>query len=130
MHELSVCQALPGQVKAIARQHDARLVTPIKVPIGPLSGVESCLLKQAFPIASTGSIAEGAEPILEDLPVQVHCEHCGAEARAEADRLRCGRYGDYHTRLVGGDEPLLASVGLEKRGGESPLSGCGVKTHV
>jgi hydrogenase nickel incorporation protein HypA/HybF len=130
MHELSACQALHEQVKATARQHDARVVTRIKVPIGPLSEVESCLLKQAFPIASTGSIAEGAEPILEDLPVQVHCEHCGAEARADADRLRCGRSGDYHTRFVGGDELLLASVGLEKRGGESPLSGCGVKTHV
>lgn len=130
MHELSACQGLLEQLKAITRKHDARVVTRIKVPVGPLSGVESCVLKQAFPIASAGSIAAGAELIREDLPVQVHREHCGAEARAEANRLLCGRHGDYHTRRVGGDELLLANVELEKRGGESPLPGCGVKTHV
>lgn len=130
MHELSVCQAMLEQVKVIARQHAARLVTRIKVHIGPLSGDESYLLKQAVSIASAGSVAACAELMLEDRPVQVHCEHCGAAARAEVGRLFCGRCGAYHTRLGAGNELLLASAELEKRGGESPPSDCGVKTHV
>jgi hydrogenase nickel incorporation protein HypA/HybF len=114
MHELSVCQALIGQVQDIARQHRATSVTVVNVRIGPLSGVEPDLLEQAFPLASAGTVAEASRLVIEKLPVRVRCETCGAETAAEANRLICGRCGDWHTRLLGGDEMLLASVELEK----------------
>jgi len=60
MHELSVCQSMLRQVSEIARQHNARHIRQVQVRIGVLSGVEPDLLKQVFPIASTGTIAEGA----------------------------------------------------------------------
>ena len=114
MHELSVCQALIGQVEDIARQHRATAVTTVSVRIGPLSGVEPDLLEQAFPLASAGTVAEASQLVIEKLPIRVHCETCGAETAAEQNRLICGRCGDWHTRLVSGDEMLLASVELEK----------------
>jgi hydrogenase nickel incorporation protein HypA/HybF len=114
MHELSVCQALIGQVEDIARQHQATAVTTVNVRIGPLSGVEPDLLEQAFPLASAGTVAEASQLVIEKLPIRVHCETCGAETAAEQNRLICGRCGDWHTRLVSGDEMLLASVELEK----------------
>jgi hydrogenase nickel incorporation protein HypA/HybF len=42
----------------------------------------------------------------------VRCETCGAESVALPNRLVCGACGDWHTRLVSGDEMLLASVEL------------------
>lgn len=114
MHELSVCQALIAQVEDIARQHQAAAVTAVNVRIGPLSGVEPGLLEQAFPLASAGTVAQASRLVIEKLPVRVRCDTCGAETAAEANRLVCGSCGDWHTRLVSGDEMLLASVELEK----------------
>ena len=113
MHELSVCQALIRQVQDIAREHSAVAVTSVKLQIGPLSGVEADLLRQAFPLASAGSVAEAAQLVIEKLPIRVHCESCGAETAAEPNKLVCGTCGDWHTRLLSGDEMLLASVELE-----------------
>ena len=114
MHELSVCQALIRQLDAIARDERAVRITKVVVHIGPLSGVEAQLLRQAYPIASAGTAAADAELVLESLPIRVACEQCGAETEATANRLVCGACGDYHTRLIGGDELLLAQVELER----------------
>lgn len=114
MHELSVCQALVRQLNHIARREQAVRITQVVVHIGPLSGVEAQLLRHAYPIASAGTPAANAELILETLPIRVLCEACGAESEATANRLICGVCGDYHTRLLSGDELLLAQVGLER----------------
>lgn len=113
MHELAVCQAVIGQVEAVARTHGARAVAGIELRIGPLSGVEAPLLEQAFTIARAGTLAEGAELSIRTLPVRVHCEACGAETEATVSRLLCGRCGEWRTRVVSGDEMLLARVELE-----------------
>jgi len=113
MHELSVCQALVRQLRDIAREQHAVRITRVIVQIGPLSGVEPELLRHAYPIASAGSPAADATLVLEPLPIRVHCENCGADSDASANRLLCGVCGDYRTRLISGDELLLASVELE-----------------
>jgi hydrogenase nickel incorporation protein HypA/HybF len=112
MHELSVCQALIRQVQEIAREHRAVAVTSITLHIGPLSGIEADLLTQTFPLASAGSVAETAQLVIEKLPVRVQCESCGGESIVEPNKLVCGTCGDWHTRLLSGDEMLLASVEL------------------
>jgi hydrogenase nickel incorporation protein HypA/HybF len=100
------------QVEQIAQERQATAVIRITVSIGPLSGVEAHLLSQAFPLAAAGSIARDAELVIETLPVRVKCEQCGAETEARPNRLLCGTCGDHHTRLLSGDEMLLASLEL------------------
>jgi hydrogenase nickel incorporation protein HypA/HybF len=112
MHELAVCQALLDQVTDVARAHGAAGVQRIAVQVGPLSGVLPELLAQAFSVARAGTAAAGAVLEIEDVPVRVRCERCGAETTAAVNRLLCGACGDYHTRVVSGDELLLARVEL------------------
>jgi hydrogenase nickel incorporation protein HypA/HybF len=112
MHELSVCQALLDQVQRIAADHGADRVERILLRIGPLSGVEAALLRNAYALAAAGTLAEGAELEIEAAPVRVHCVTCGAETEATPNRLLCGACGDWHTRLVSGDEMLLAKLDL------------------
>jgi len=114
VHELAVCQSMLQQVQQIAAEHRATTVTRITVQLGPLSGVEAQLLSEAFPLAAADGIARNAELIIETLPVRVQCERCGAETEARPNRLLCGACGDYHTRLLSGDELLLASLELDR----------------
>jgi hydrogenase nickel incorporation protein HypA/HybF len=112
MHELSVCLALLDQVQSIARQHGATRVERILLRIGPLSGVEAPLLESAYPLAAAGTIAEHAVLDVETAPVVVRCRECGTETQATPNRLICGKCGGYRTRVISGDEMLLANLEL------------------
>jgi len=118
MHELAVCQALMDQVEQIAREQRADRVVAIHLGIGPLSGVEAALLEQAFSIARAGSVADDAELVIEDMAVRVSCKQCGEITDALPGRLLCGNCGDWHTRLVSGDELLLQHVEIIRQAPE------------
>ena len=114
MHELAICQSLMDQVESIARERDANSVTSITIGMGPLSGVEVQLLKNAYPIASAGTVAEDAELLIEHLPIKVRCSQCGSESDAQPNKLTCKQCGDWRTTLISGDEMMLMSVELER----------------
>jgi hydrogenase nickel incorporation protein HypA/HybF len=113
MHELSLCEDLMDQVLTIAKAHHAEKVVRIIVRIGPLSGVESLLLENAFSISRAGTLAEEAEFLTEVLPIRVLCNSCGVESEAVVNNLVCGSCGGYNTKLLSGDELILARVELE-----------------
>ena len=112
MHEFSICRQMMIQVNEIALKNRASAITSITLKIGPLSGVEAPLLKQAFPFAAAQTIAENAQLIIEELPVLVRCKRCGSTSNATPRKLVCSQCGDYHTQLLSGNEMLLASVEL------------------
>ena len=114
MHELAICQSLMEQVESIAQERDAKSVTSITIGMGPLSGVEVQLLKNAYPIASAGTVAQDAELVIEHLPIKVRCNQCGSESDALPNKLTCKQCGDWRTTLISGDEMMLMSLELEK----------------
>ena len=119
MHELAICQSLIEQVENIAEERAAKSVTSITIGMGPLSGVEVQLLKNAYPIASAGTVAQDAELVIEHLPIKVKCSQCGSESDALPNKLTCKQCGDWRTTLISGDEMMLMSMELEKQKGAS-----------
>jgi hydrogenase nickel incorporation protein HypA/HybF len=114
MHELSICQALISQVEKIADDKHANQVTAIHIGMGPLSGVEEQLLKNAYPIASASTVADGAELFITSIPVCIRCTKCEKDSEVKPNRLVCNHCGDWRTRLTSGDELLLMRVELDK----------------
>ena len=117
MHELSVCLSLLQQVETIARERNAVKVAAITLNIGPLSGVEPDLLKNAYPLAAAGTVAEEAQLIVEIADIVVRCSQCDNETIVTPNRLLCGTCGDFRTELVSGDELTLIRVELDASGG-------------
>jgi hydrogenase nickel incorporation protein HypA/HybF len=107
MHELSVCLSLLQQLEKIAAEHNATAVEEVVLRVGPLSGVEPALLRNAYPLAAAGTIAAAAVLIIEDSEIVVSCSECGAESPAQANRLLCAKCGDYRTKVISGDEMIL-----------------------
>jgi hydrogenase nickel incorporation protein HypA/HybF len=112
VHELSLCQSLLREVRRVADAHGSSEVTAVVVAAGPLSGVESPLLMQAFSIARAGTVAKNATLEIEDMPVIVWCESCATETDAAANALLCGRCGTWKVELRSGNELLLKRVEL------------------
>jgi len=114
MHEYSICIALLEQVEQITQQHHAERVKKIILKIGPLSGVEAELLQHAWPLAAADTVAEHAELIVETERVVIKCNQCGTESEVSPNCLLCTACGNFQTRLVSGDEMILASVELTR----------------
>jgi hydrogenase nickel incorporation protein HypA/HybF len=112
MHELSVCQALVLQLEAVSAANGGGAVELVRLRVGPLSGVESALLRRAFPLAAAGTIADGAELLIEAAAVVVQCNECGACTDAAPNRMLCGQCNGFRVRMISGDEMLLESVEL------------------
>jgi len=113
MHELSLCEDLMNQVTTLAQAHHAEKVVRIVVRIGPLSGIEARLLENAFTISRAGTLAEDAELVTEEQPVCVLCNICGTESETCLNQLVCSGCGSCDTKLLSGDELILARVELE-----------------
>ena len=113
MHELSVCQALIDEVTKIATSREARAVGRITLEVGPLSGVEPELLARAFEVARAGTCAARAELSIAVPAIMVHCSDCGADSRAQPNRLLCASCGGFRTCVIEGDELRLRAVELD-----------------
>lgn len=113
MHELSICYGLLSRVERVARQNEARTVSRIVLQIGPLSGVEPELLRRAWPMAATGTIAGDAILDIEAAELRVRCTECGEESVVPSNKLLCGSCGDYRTRIVSGEDLILRTLEME-----------------
>lgn len=110
MHELSLCYGMLKQLQHIAQTQQANRISHIRLQIGPLAGVEIELLKQSFPLASRGTMAEGAELEIEQRPVSIRCKNCAQESEVETNQLTCPLCHSSSTQLISGDEMLIHSI--------------------
>ena len=121
MHELSICIAMLDEVERIAQARNSAAVSRILLKIGPLSGVEPHLLRNAWPLAAAGSVAENADLVIETADIVVQCSQCNGESAASANRLLCAQCGDYRTRVISGDELILQQLELQAQTDTSSL---------
>ena len=114
MHELAICYGLLDELQAVANDRSASRVHSVVLSIGPLAGVEPAALKQAFTVAAAGTVAEGAELIIDEKRVRLRCDQCGAESEApHIGHLTCGSCGSWRTSVLEGAELQLTRVELE-----------------
>ncbi|WP_372846307.1 hydrogenase maturation nickel metallochaperone HypA [Pontiella sp.] len=113
MHELSLAQGLVEQLEATAAKENATRVVGLQVVIGSYCGVERDAFEFAFPFAAEGTVCEGAELRIEELPVSVRCRRCNAISHPAPILLVCGACGANDVELTGGREFLIRSVELE-----------------
>ncbi|MFF3567308.1 hydrogenase maturation nickel metallochaperone HypA/HybF [Nocardia jiangxiensis] len=73
MHELAIAQGIIGG----ACEHAAgRRIFRVTVAVGTLCAVVPDALRFCFELAAEGTLAEGAELIIEQVPARGHCHRC------------------------------------------------------
>ena len=73
-------------------------------------------MRNAFPIAAAGTVANEAKLHLQETEIRICCEECGEESEATMNRLLCEHCGHWRTRVVSGDELMLQRVVLDGAG--------------
>jgi hydrogenase nickel incorporation protein HypA/HybF len=111
MHELSIAEA----IVAIAERHaGGRTVTRVEVRVGHLRQVVPSALEFAFELVAKGTVLDGAELGLEDVPARGRCRDCGTETTMNGFPLACSACGGLDVEILAGEELQLDSLELEE----------------
>ncbi len=90
MHEYSIACEIYEQVIATARAHGASEVRAVTLQMGRLTHTNPEQLKFCFDVLAEGSIAKGAEFLVEMIPPNVECE-CGYRGTVDTPGKPAGK---------------------------------------
>jgi hydrogenase nickel incorporation protein HypA/HybF len=111
MHELSIADA----VVQIACAHAAgRRVTRVDLRVGHLRQVVPSALEFAFGLVAEGTVAQGAELTMEEVPAVGRCRDCAAETVQHEFPLQCAVCGGFGLDVVRGEELLVDALEVEE----------------
>lgn len=94
MHELSLLEGMLQGLEEEARSQGFRRVVQIRLEVGRLSGAEVEALRFAFGPATQGTLADGAELEILEVPGAGVCRACGREVEIEARFDPCPACGE------------------------------------
>ncbi len=86
MHELSIADAI---VRIACAHAGERRIETVEVKVGHLRQVVPDSLAFAFTLVAEGTVAEGAELVMEEVPAAGVCRACGVESELPGFPLAC-----------------------------------------
>ncbi|MFX1239546.1 MAG: hydrogenase maturation nickel metallochaperone HypA [Promethearchaeota archaeon] len=123
MHEFAFAYDIFKVAEATAKKYNAKRITQVLLEIGELTLIVPNLLKRSFEMATAGSIAEGAELVIQILPGKIRCRDCNnisevtvtEEAKLTGLQLfRCGHCQSNNTEVVDGKKANVKNIKIEE----------------
>jgi hydrogenase nickel incorporation protein HypA/HybF len=110
MHEMSIAEHLIRSVEESARANAACRVIRVELEIGEMRLVVHDALRLAFEAVAEGTVAEGAELEITEIPVRMRCRECGEEFRSEIGNFVCPACGAAAGDVIRGNDIILTSM--------------------
>ena len=111
MHELAIADS----VVTIASAHAGdRRVTKVFLRVGHLRQVVPSALEFAFELVARGTVVEGAELEIEQVPATARCGACAVDTELTSFLAPCGRCGSMDLEVLGGDELAVDALELDE----------------
>jgi hydrogenase nickel incorporation protein HypA/HybF len=110
MHELAIAEAM---VRIAEETAAGRRVTAVELKVGALRQVVPSALEFSFGLVAQGTVVEGAELEIEQVPVAVECRRCGETTRPDGFPLACVACGGVDVAVVAGEELLVEWLELD-----------------
>jgi hydrogenase nickel incorporation protein HypA/HybF len=115
MHELSLAEKINNTVKDLCERSDWTRVRRIVLKVGHMRQIDPELLLFAFEVVAKGTVSEGAEISVMELPIIFKCHSCGRQAAAEGTVFICSNCGSGNVELCSGMELTIESMEVESR---------------
>jgi len=110
MHEISLCEGIRDVIEDHAGTQRFKRVKTIRLEIGRFSCVEKSALCFAFDAVMKGTVAEGAELIMIDMPGRAMCYDCLHEVELNDRLAPCPDCGGETLMPVSGDEMRIKNL--------------------
>ena len=89
LHEMAIAEGILNIAFDYAAQNNSTKINKITLKIGEMSGVEIEALNLSFDVLTKNTIAEGAELIVNKIPLIGQCNKCGKEFHIEQYNFFC-----------------------------------------
>jgi len=113
MHEMSLAQGLVGLAEERAEADGFARVTKVFLRIGPLAHVDPRALEFAFDVVSKGTVAAGAELVMEHSEAKAYCVPCGLTIAVDSRTAACPHCGGHEWLLQKGEELRVLEMEVE-----------------
>lgn len=113
MHELALTKGIIDIVNCEAEKSGFKNVLEITLRVGEYSGIVPQCLREFFPIAAAGSVAEGAELVIEPVKARFRCLECGHEGEADRKSACCPECRSTAIKMTSGREFFVESLKVE-----------------
>ncbi len=110
MHELSICRSLIELINAEAKEKGFQTVLEIELRVGEFSGLVPDCIREFFPYAAGGTVAENAELKIESVPAAFKCLDCGYEGAVDRKSARCPSCQSQSIKMTAGREFFVESL--------------------
>lgn len=115
MHEFGIVEPLLRAALKAAAEQDGHAIQEVRVRIGRMRQVKPEALAVAFKALATGTAAEGASLVWEEITPCVRCQGCRTVFQPEDDWLwTCPQCNGSGGELLQGNELVLERVVLQK----------------
>lgn len=116
MHEMSIARNLLEVIERYAPANGSARVKVVRLRIGELAGVVPESLRFCFEVASEGTVAHGAELVIETVPLIGRCRTCGVAFHVEGYVFICPHCGSPRVELISGNELDVVELEVEEEG--------------
>ncbi|MHA1191102.1 MAG: hydrogenase maturation nickel metallochaperone HypA [Promethearchaeota archaeon] len=123
MHEFSFAYQIFKVAEATALKYNSDKITEVYLEIGELTLIVPELLKQSFKMATSGSIAEGAELIIEVIPGHIKCRECGKTSTVSLSEesnltglqlFQCKHCESKNTEIIDGKKANVRNIKIQE----------------
>lgn len=110
MHEMSIAESVLGIVADTARRGGLARVSAVRLEIGALAAVETRSLRFCFDSVTRGSVAEGAQLVIDELPGAAWCFGCNEPVAIASRTDACPRCGGGRLQVTGGTDMRVKDI--------------------
>jgi hydrogenase nickel incorporation protein HypA/HybF len=111
MHEMGIAMRIVEiAISAIPPDIEDARIERVNLKVGRLTAVVPESLRFCFSIASSDTPLAGASLEIEETPIVVECDECGAETTIERPLFACGECGSGKVTIVSGRELDILSI--------------------
>jgi len=115
MHELSLAENINNTIKSLCERSSWTRVHRIVLKVGHMRQIDPEILSFAFGVVAKGTVSEGAEVSVLELPIVFMCHSCGKETSSEKTVFACANCGGTNVDLRSGMELTIESLEVESR---------------
>lgn len=113
MHELSLTKPIVDIAVDNAKQAGAQRISKIVVIVGKLSGAVPYAIEFCFQSLAIGTLAEGAELVIEEEACKGHCSQCDHDFEVDQYYYPCPQCDSFEIEREGGDRFFLKEIEIE-----------------
>ena len=113
MYELAMVEGIYNVILEKIKEYGVKRVKQVKLVVGELTGVEDMTMKACFEMYVEATPIEGAELLIERVPIKVQCRVCGNEYETKIPFSECAVCKNKSIKIISGKELYINSLEVE-----------------